>query len=143
VLQREAAQHVAIATADKRAGRIGRINTKDSAGLAVDAQRGGIDDPFAGELDELIRTQRHPFERGDDFEQRIRRRRHEHFIAGITEQLEDPGIALARAGGQEELVDRHTGAARRIVIRDRRASRSQAERIRILTLDAVAAEERA
>ena len=71
VLQREAAEHIAIATADERAGWVGRIDAKDSAGLAVDAQRGGIDDPFAGELDELIRTQRHAFERGDDFEQRI------------------------------------------------------------------------
>ena len=85
VLQREAAQHVAVATADERTGRIGWIDAEDSAGLAVDAQRGGIDDPFAGELDELIRTQRHAFERGDDFEQRIRRRRHEHFIAGVAE----------------------------------------------------------
>ena len=40
MLEREAAEHVAIATADERTGRVGRIDAEDGAGLAVEGLGG-------------------------------------------------------------------------------------------------------
>ena len=63
------------------------------------------------------------------FEQRIARPRHQHFVAGIAERLEQHGIGLAGAGGEHDALGRsHDGTTGKLG-RNRATRRGQTERL--------------
>ena len=61
----------------------------------------------------------HGFERGQIFEQWIRRPGHQNFVAGVAQQLEDPGIRFAGAGRQDDTIHRRLVSFRDLLPRGR------------------------
>ena len=94
--------------------------------LIARSMRMKIDEP-AVVVKQSVVPDVHRFQRREIFEQRIRRPGHQHFIARIAQQLEQPGIRFAGAGRQDHAIDR-----RAIFARDDFARRGQSERLRFI-----------
>ena len=88
--------------------------------------RVAIDLPSFVKLEREV-VQLDQLQRGEMFEQRIRRLRRQHRIAGIAEQLEEKRIRLARRRGDDDVV-----RIARQLARDRLARGRDAERLRIV-----------
>src|SRR6185503_14692171 len=71
-------------------------------------------------------------ERGEMVEQRIAWLRNQYSVARVAQQLEQPRIGLAGAGGQHDLRRVDAGAAAPLIVRHRRASRWQTEWLRVV-----------
>ena len=78
---------------------------------------------------------------GEEREERVRRRRNEHAVAGIAEELEEPAIRLAGAGRERDRLEPHRGAALGVVAGHRGASVFVAEGRRLVPRAAGVAEE--
>ena len=90
-----------------------------------------VDEP-AAVIAQRIGRQAHALERGELIEQRIARRRHEHVVAGIAEQLEQPGVGLRRRRRQRDALGIDGDAVALVVRGDGGARRRQAARRRLV-----------
>ena len=114
-----------------RPGRVVRVHHDDRARTvgrrtpqAVDVER-----PLPVVL-EVVGARPDGVQRGQVLEERVARRRHEHLVAGIAEQLEEHRVRVARAGGQHDAVARHGHAAAAEVAHHRVARGRQSEGLR-------------
>ena len=78
----------------------------------------------------LARIER--FHVGEVFEQRIGGARHQHLVARIGQQLEQVGVRLAGAGGEQNAAGIHRAAARRVIAGHRLAGGHGAGRRRLV-----------
>jgi len=95
------------------------------------AQLVGVDFPPAVIL-KIVRLGAHTFEAGQVLEQRIAGSRHQHAVARVTEQLEQPAVRLARARRQHDVrrVDDHATPA--MIVGDGGASRGESKGMRLV-----------
>ena len=105
------------------------IDDEDGAraiGQRVAQTRRAIDLPSLMKLEREV-VQLDQLQRGEMFEQRIRRRRGEHRIAGIAEEFEEKRIRLAGRRGDDDVA-----RVARELARDRLARGRDPERLRIV-----------
>src|SRR4051812_25743620 len=72
------------------------------------------------------------FQGGKVIEQRIGRTRHQDFIAGVSQKLEEVAVRFTGAGGQQKARGRHVDAALAVIKGDCFARRKQTARLRIV-----------
>src|SRR5215472_7993663 len=88
-------------------GWVIRIYENNSAGAAAQSAFDGVEvDVPAVIIKEAVVPDLNRLQPGQVFEKRIGGPRNQHFAAGITEKFEDPGVSLARAGGEDHVVVR-------------------------------------
>ena len=113
-----------------RAGRVVRVDDDDRARAVAWSRAAGRRCRSTRRRGSRGGTARpHRVERGEVLEQRVARRRHEHLVARVAEQLEEQRVRLARAGGQHDAIARHAHAAAAEIAHHRVARGRQAERL--------------